>query len=578
MLGDDDSPKRKGEAKKKIATKRVTKRVAKRPPPSSRAKKVPKSELCGDYKIMRKLGEGAFGKVYEVEKDGRNYAIKMMDTSLKFEGLNILDGSIFREVDFLNRLKHPNVLHSVESFVTSSQACVVMPIMESDLHKVIKGALFNNQEEAIYAYKQALCGLAYLHSNYVIHTDLKPQNIFYDLSTRTCKLADFGGAIHFGKSMKTKYFGVVTTSFWRPPEIFAMESRYSLTEKPPSYHFGPEIDIYAMGLIGLELIFGIEPNSFSYDGAENNDIFSLEVIRSRGGSPGPLFGELEPRFKELIQKMFDARRQPFTVGVVDKSYYDRRLTSSISGPLKSIFEDLKLMVCSAPENRPRSLDLINNFPDEVFETIDPTCEKVSTFYQPANIRYTSSYTEKVRQNVITLIRKFLYNARKRGEIGNEELQDIECCAIDLADRIFSVIPARTEDGRTILTLLASSIAIALHSNWGGDPTEFKDVLIDIVKSSPGEFFESYSNIIPRVLQKLNYQIYRPSLAQLNLDIDSVGILNILREELSPSDITIVPPAPIPKPKCEDKPYGYGMLSWAFPSYYKKNTDLYCEQN
>ena len=87
---------------------------------------------------------------------------------------------------------------------------------------------------------QMLAGIHYLHSNFILHRDLKPDNLML-ASDGTLKIIDFGMARSYGQEMPFSQFQI--TFVYRPPEIFFGASYY-----------GPSADIWSAGCIMAEML------------------------------------------------------------------------------------------------------------------------------------------------------------------------------------------------------------------------------------------------------------------------------------------------------------------------------------
>ena len=105
---------------------------------------------------------------------------------------------------------------------------------------VIKTGL--NESEIVRIFKQVVIGVNYLHGKGIIHRDLKPDNILLD-NSMCVKITDFDLARVVEKD-KPMSRGVATI-YYRPPEIFMGETRYSYS-----------VDIWSLGCILAEMITG----------------------------------------------------------------------------------------------------------------------------------------------------------------------------------------------------------------------------------------------------------------------------------------------------------------------------------
>lgn len=200
------------------------------------------TNTIGQYQIVRLLGKGVSGTVYEATaKDGTPCAIKQV----KLLGVSKADrAEMEQEIDLLKKLQHLNVVKHLETVVNDSLNIVLEYVDGGTLTDQL--ANFSKKPEALVAYYslQILSGLAYIHSQGVIHRDLKGVNI---LSTRdgVVKLVDFGVAKMWAA---TKTHSVIGTPYWMAPEVIQMNAKESSA-----------CDIWSLGCTVVELLMGQPP-------------------------------------------------------------------------------------------------------------------------------------------------------------------------------------------------------------------------------------------------------------------------------------------------------------------------------
>jgi TolB-like protein len=150
-------------------------------------------KLSGRYRIERELGEGGMGVVYLVADEevvGETFAIKVLKEGLDPETLSLLR----EEVRKTRKLSHPNIVdvHSVN--VDGTRLYVLMEYLEGKSLIALldedfgRGMPFGRAWPII---EDVGAALGYAHDHSVIHSDLKPANIFLTTSGKT-KLLDFG--------------------------------------------------------------------------------------------------------------------------------------------------------------------------------------------------------------------------------------------------------------------------------------------------------------------------------------------------------------------------------------------------
>ncbi|XP_063934770.1 cyclin-dependent kinase 7-like [Zophobas morio] len=114
--------------------------------------------------------------------------------------------------------------------------------MESDLKKIIDNPYITLSGGDIKSFMlQSLLGLEYLHSRWILHRDLKPDNLLVS-SKGILKLADFGLARVFG-TLEGHYSPNVVTRWYRAPELCFKADIY-----------GTGVDIWSLGCVFYELI------------------------------------------------------------------------------------------------------------------------------------------------------------------------------------------------------------------------------------------------------------------------------------------------------------------------------------
>ena len=149
------------------------------------------------YVKGRTLGEGTFGVVHEarVEATGERVAIKKIRLGKLKEGVNF---TAIREIKLLQEIEHEHVIALVDVFAHKKNLNLVFEFCGGDLEMVIrdKTAPLERGEVKSYA-MMTLRAVAHCHERWVLHRDLKPNNLL--IAPNGClKLADFGLARIFG--------------------------------------------------------------------------------------------------------------------------------------------------------------------------------------------------------------------------------------------------------------------------------------------------------------------------------------------------------------------------------------------
>tara|TARA_Y100000310_G_scaffold265423_1_gene276457 strand:- start:205 stop:1002 length:798 start_codon:yes stop_codon:yes gene_type:complete len=208
----------------------------------------------GNYKIKKQIGEGGFGRVYEAE-----HKILKEKACIKqnIRGDPEEAALLMYEAKLLWNLDEYHSIPAVKDFfqLDEDSAVIIMKHIEGKtLEELVesKGAL--HPEDASWIGERLLGALYYAHSHGVIHTDVKPENVFVEPKKRDIKLIDFGMA-SFKPTSKTRPIGY--SPKYAAPEL--------VRGQPPI----PETDLYGAGIVMLRALGGdVAKKSFRSDTPE----------------------------------------------------------------------------------------------------------------------------------------------------------------------------------------------------------------------------------------------------------------------------------------------------------------------
>lgn len=156
-------------------------------------------------KKIARLGEGTYGKVYKIEIDGKNYAMK------KFNEL----GDFVREINALTRCNHPNVVKYYRTYYNEGKYYIIMEIGLNDISN-----LRNQGKYLKIIYFQILCGMQHIFNHNLTDSDLKTPNIVIFPNYRVA-IIDLGIPKMNMCFQKQNIKNTAAFTIWyRPPELF----------------------------------------------------------------------------------------------------------------------------------------------------------------------------------------------------------------------------------------------------------------------------------------------------------------------------------------------------------------------
>ena len=205
----------------------------------------------GNYEIEKEIGQGGFGRVFQARHIylGEKACIKQ-NIRASEEDVNILK----HEAKLLWTLDEYHSIPSIKDFYTIDRENAIMIMKYIDgknLETIINKHDALHPEEVCWITERLLGALYYAHCNGVIHSDVKPQNIFVEPKKRDIKLIDFGLA-SYNPTSATKPKGF--TPAYAAPEL--------VMGNPPL----PETDIYGVGIVMLYALGGdVQKKEFRSD-------------------------------------------------------------------------------------------------------------------------------------------------------------------------------------------------------------------------------------------------------------------------------------------------------------------------
>ncbi|MEN2497053.1 MAG: Dual specificity protein kinase clk2 [Marteilia pararefringens] len=219
-----------------------------------------KTIIMSKYKIVRIIGRGAFGKVFQARDVSTNQevAIKVIRKVKKYR--NSAKYEIF-VLNYLNMHHDVNNLsiELIDYFSYFDHACILFPKYGLSIYELMKTNEFMpfHSRDCLEISHQLCQGVNFLQMKQIIHTDLKPENIIFvdssfetnypskyhlpRLNKSTIRIIDYGNSIFFND----RHGRIVCTRNYRPPEVI-LELKWD-----------EKIDVWSIGCIIFEIVTAI---------------------------------------------------------------------------------------------------------------------------------------------------------------------------------------------------------------------------------------------------------------------------------------------------------------------------------
>ncbi|TYZ63059.1 hypothetical protein PybrP1_006875 [[Pythium] brassicae (nom. inval.)] len=244
------------------------------------------------YELTGQIGQGSTAVVYRCQdkRKGKLYACKVIDRRIIEAKRNELLQQFQVEVQVLQSMHHPNIIHIEDVYVNDTKICLVTEYMDGgELFDYIveKGTL--SEVEASSFVRKITSAVAYMHACGVIHRDLKPENLMLTSKSphAEVKIIDFGLAKLLEPDDTTESF--LGTRGYLAPEMLQRKA-YTMS-----------VDIWALGVIVYVLVCGCLP--FNDDGAK---ITTEKAAQAKFGLRFPRWASgLSEGAKDLLRHLLE---------------------------------------------------------------------------------------------------------------------------------------------------------------------------------------------------------------------------------------------------------------------------------
>lgn len=199
----------------------------------------PGAQPLSGYTIQRGIHRGGFGEVYYARSDGgKEVALKLLQRDQDVE---------LRGVRQCLNLKHPNLvnLFDVRTDDAGEQWVVMEYVNGTSLEDVLASLPNGLPLDEVQEWLDGIAaGVTHLHDRGIVHRDLKPANVYRE--NGTVKVGDVGLSKRLGADRRGAHTQSVGTVYYMAPEV-------------ANGQYGPEVDVYGLGIILYEMLTGQLP-------------------------------------------------------------------------------------------------------------------------------------------------------------------------------------------------------------------------------------------------------------------------------------------------------------------------------
>lgn len=233
------------------------------------------------YQLMAQVGSGATGTVftaYDMLKD-ENVAVKIIDLKRQVKKALILT-----ELFVMKNKKHPNLINYLESYIVENDLWVIMEYMEfGPLTDLVTNVILREGQIA-FIVRESLKAIEFLHSNGIIHRDIKSDNILLG-NEGEIRVIDFGFCAQLDPE-NSKRRTLAGSPYWLSPEMITRKA------------YDTKTDIWSLGILIVEMLEGAPPY------LNEAPLKAIYLIASRG-KPELDYCKLSPQMSDFLDRCLE---------------------------------------------------------------------------------------------------------------------------------------------------------------------------------------------------------------------------------------------------------------------------------
>ena len=252
--------------------------------------------LQDKYRLIRQIGEGGMGTVYEAQHEQirRRVAVKLLSPDLARDADAVT--RFHREAEAAGQIGHDNICEVMDFGIGPGGApYLVMPLLRGrPLSQVIREAGPMPVARACDIVAQVLAALAAAHAQGIVHRDLKPDNVFI---TKVGDREDFVKVLDFGisKIVQSATLGGRNKELTRTGSVLGTPQYMAPEQARGAKDIDARVDIYAAGLILYEMLTATVP----FDGETVNEVL-WKIWNHPVTPPRSLRPDLSPELEHVV--------------------------------------------------------------------------------------------------------------------------------------------------------------------------------------------------------------------------------------------------------------------------------------
>lgn len=254
----------------------------------TRQELIKSKKMLGSFEVVRALGQGSMGIVYQGKdaQSGRYAAIKTITLADDFaEYLEDAKSKFLREAKILIWLDHPDIITVYDVGQEHGLLYISMEYFEGvKMSEFIKPGKLLPLTETLEIIARVAEALGYAHEQNIVHCDIKPDNIMYDVASKAIRVIDFGISRLIYYYATTSGLAIGSPAYMSPEQIRKGQ-------------IDGRSDLFSLGTVLYELVSGRLP--FKGDSM-------TEMINSIANEPHAdillIRPDLPPCFAEIINR------------------------------------------------------------------------------------------------------------------------------------------------------------------------------------------------------------------------------------------------------------------------------------